>query len=455
MKHFLTADRETYRNLEDRARGACVRFRNMEMPSCCHPSRADIGFEIQQDTGSASLFVSRGIHYHGNNPEIMEWLAHGVKVFPSFNALKDWLTRQLQLSYTTHENTGSSTSSSSAGQNHSTGPLTNIELVRERIKDLDKPYYLDENQLFERLCKHVIGQNAALRALSATIARHYARVNPSRPAVLFAVGPSGVGKTRTAEMLTKALAPSGDREKNYLLLRLDMNEYQEAHRVSQLLGAPQGYVGHGEGSQLLDALRSNPGTIILFDEIEKAHPSILRVLMNAMDAGRLSGPSQSSEGREVDCRQAVFFFTSNLKAKDILEEIEARRAFGNRPLEDEICRRRLHASGIAPEIVGRIGRFLIYRTLTPETRASILSLSIAEAGAEFGLNVKHISPDVIVELMRHASSNNFGVRPERYLIDDMLGELFMQTAAGGTTRPVRIEGPPFTCKPCQSGSSPA
>ena len=133
---------------------------------------------------------------------------------------------------------------------------------------------------------------------------------------------------------------------------LTMNEYQEAHRVSKLLGAPQGYIGHGEGSQLLDTLRANPRTIILFDEIEKAHSAILRVLMNAMDAGRISGTSQSSVGREVDCCKAIFLFTSNLNANDLLEEIQIRQAFGNRPIEDEICRRRLHASGIAPEIVG-------------------------------------------------------------------------------------------------------
>ena len=110
---------------------------------------------------------------------------------------------------------------------------------------------------------------------------------------MFAVGPSGVGKTRAAEALAQALNGLLEAGAGYQFLRLDMAEYQESHRVSQLLGAPQGYVGHGEGSQLLDTLAANPRTIVLFDEIEKAHPSILRVLMNAMDAGRLSSSSRT------------------------------------------------------------------------------------------------------------------------------------------------------------------
>src|SRR5205807_2293117 len=104
--------------------------------------------------------------------------------------------------------------------------------------------------------------------------------------VVFAVGPSGVGKTRTAEAMAQVLREVDEDNEAYQFLRLDMTEYQEAHRVSQLIGAPQGYIGHGEGSQLIDALRANRRTIVLFDEIEKAHPAILRVLMNAMDAGR-------------------------------------------------------------------------------------------------------------------------------------------------------------------------
>ena len=329
--------------------------------------------------------------------------------------------------------------------------LTDMTAVYEGIRDIHRPLYLDESALFERLHGRILGQDDALRRLAAVMVRHLARRRPARPAVVFAVGPSGVGKTRTAEVMAEVFREFDDENNGYQFLRLDMTEYQEAHRVSQLIGAPQGYVGHGEGSQLLDALRANPRTIVLFDEIEKAHPSILRVLMNAMDAGRLSTASRSANGREVDCRHAVFMFTSNLDAKSILDELESLNAFGNRAVEDDVCRRRLHAAGIAPKIVGRIGRVLFYRPLSPEIRAEIVALAISEIAEEYGFRVAYVEPGVIVELMQKARSQSFGVRPERFLIDDLLDGAFAKAAKHDVTEPVVVVGPPFECKPQTTG----
>lgn len=175
--------------------------------------------------------------------------------------------------------------------------------------------------------------------------------------------------------------------------------------------------------------------------------------MNAMDAGRLSTASRTSNGREIDCRHAVFMFTSNLDAKSILDELESRSAFGNRAIEDEVCRRRLHAVGIAPEIVGRIGRFLVFRPLSPETRAEIVALAIAEVGEEYGLTINYVEPGVVVDLMQKARSSNFGVRPERFLIDDLLGGAFAKAASLDTTNPVTVVGPPYECRPDVPGNS--
>jgi len=328
--------------------------------------------------------------------------------------------------------------------------LTDMEAVHEGIRDIYRPMYLDEDELFEQLCARIRGQDDALRALSAAVVRHCARPSPARPAVVFSIGPSGVGKTRTAEVLAEVLADFDDDKKSYQYLRLDMTEYQEPHRVSQLLGAPQGYVGHGEGSQLVDALRTSGGRlIVLFDEIDKAHPRILRVLMNAMDAGRLSTPEGSAGDRELDCRRSVFIFTSNLDAKAILTELETRQAFGNRPVEDDVCRRRLHATGIAPEIVGRIGRFLVYRPLSAETRAEIMALAIVDVAKEYDVEVAYIDPKVIIHLMQEVRSQSFGVRPERFLIDDLLGGVFSKVAKQGVAGPVQVTGPPFHCGPVE------
>ncbi|MBE7559504.1 ATP-dependent Clp protease ATP-binding subunit [bacterium] len=333
-------------------------------------------------------------------------------------------------------------------------PLTDMSAVREAIRDSDAPLYFDGDELFNLLRVRVLGQEHALRSLAGVLARHSARRHATRPAVVFATGPSGVGKTHTAEVLPSVLRRPDNEEQVYQYLRLDMNEYQESHRVSQLIGAPQGYVGHGEGAQLVNALRANPRTIVLFDEIEKAHPAILQVLMNAMDAGRLSTAAASDHEHTVDCRQSIFMFTSNVGSAQILDELESRKAFGQRPVEDEICRRRLRAGGLASEIIGRIGRFLVYRPLDLATRAEIVAMEIAEVAEEYGLKVEHVAPEVVVSLMHPTGSDHFGVRPNRYLIDEALGLVFAEKARQHPSGPVEIVGPPYQCRPLDDDKTP-
>jgi hypothetical protein len=444
MKQFIMGTEQAFQDLEQRANRSCVRFRAQEMPPGSTPGAADVGFEINQSSGAARLYVTSGTSYGGTDSSVREWLRTGIKEFSSFKTLVEWIRGPLAQAFgitSRRSETGSEEEVSSRRSSE----LTDLSAVRDAIQEIHKPLYLDENTLFEKMRAHVLGQDGALKALAAVIVRHCARRKSLRPAVVFAIGPSGVGKTRTAEILAKVLREFDAEEKGYQFLRLDMNEYQEAHRVSQLIGAPQGYVGHGEGSQLLDTLRANPRTIVLFDEIEKANPAILRVLMNAMDAGRLSTADRSSTGREIDCRQAVFMFTSNLDSKEILEELENRNGFGNSAAEDEVCRRRIHAAGIAPEIVGRIGRFLLYRPLSPDTRAEIVTLAVAEVAEEYGLKVAHVDPQIIVDLMQKAKSQNFGVRPERFLIDEVLGGTFVKAAEQGISNPVDVLGPPYVC----------
>lgn len=446
MKQFLTAGDAAFRELETRATWACVRFRDQEMPFRCDPPRADIGFEIDEVTHAARLLVSKGTRYGGDNQEVSEWLNMGVKEFPTFTALRTWIKGPLAQAFAVQgpQITTASVGDPNPTPNHT---LTDMAVVQQGVRKMHRPLYLDEATLLRHLQERILGQDSALQALASVMVRHCARRFPARPAVVFAVGPSGVGKTRTAEVLGSVLNELCPENNGYQFLRLDMTEYQEPHRVSQLIGAPQGYAGHGDGSQLTDALRANPRTIVLFDEIEKAHPAILRVLMNVMDAGRLSTASRAAGSHEIDCRQSMFVFTSNLDAKDILDELEVRRAFGNSSVEDEVCRRRLHASGIAPEIVGRIGRFAVYRPLTPNTRAEIVTLAISEVAKEYGIQVAYIEPNIIIELMDKVQSKSFGVRPERFLIDEALGSAFAQAAAGGLVCPIRICGEhPYRCE---------
>lgn len=446
MRQFLNGTNSDWSELEARATGRCVRYRDQETPPGATPDWAHVGFEIVPRTKEAILYVQYGVAYSGNNQDLRSWFESGEKRFPSFQLLREWVQGPLADVFDTEHNaTLESCPVTAAG--HAPSQITNMTVVNAAVQNMNRPLYLDEAALHQRLRDRVLGQDDALRALAAVIVRHCARPAPRRPAVIFAVGPSGVGKTRSAEVLPGAIRELANGNNGYQFLRLDMTEYQEAHRVSQLIGAPQGYVGHGDGSQLIDTLRANPHTIILFDEIEKAHPAILRVLMNAMDAGRLSTSARLPSGRDIDCRRAVFLFTSNLDSKEILDELGDRDAFGNRSVEDEVCRRRLKAAGVAPEIVGRIGRFLVYRPLSSQTRAEILALSIVEVAQEYGIKVAYIEPDIIVNLMEKLRSDDFGVRPERFLIDDVLGSAFAKAAAGGLVCPIRICGEhPYRCE---------
>jgi hypothetical protein len=426
--------------LAEEAKSACIRYRNRRMPPGALPEHADIGFEVDPQSGAATLFVAHGIRYSGHDDQIRQWFEAGMIEFSSFEELTQWV--QGPISSTFHP-----PSIIPDGIPDSVRPVTDMNAVQAAIPEQKEPMYLDEDQLFEKLREKVIGQDTALRVFSGAIARHFARKHPQRPGVVFAVGPTGVGKTRSAEVLAMIIEELSDSHHTCQYVRLDMSEYQESHRVSQLLGAPQGYVGHGEGSQLIDALRANPNTIVLFDEIEKAHPDVLRAIMNAMDAGRLSSPAGENGNREIDCRHAAFIFTSNLDADGILGELESRSAFEDPMTCDEVCRRRLKASGIAPEIVGRIGRFLVYRPLSGTARAAIIALAITEVAKEYGVEVAYVEPEVIIEVMKQSRSDDFGIRPEKYLIDDMLGGCFTKAARSGITEPARILSTPYRCVP--------
>lgn len=454
MKQFFLGSDSDFADLERRSRRNCIAFPNQEMPPGTTPSHARIGFDSTGRTGESILLVERGVAYTGPSGEVREWLNAGEKRFRRFGDLRRWICGELAGCYASNSVPSMASTGSEVGLRATAHELTDVDAVRDGIRDLERPLYLDESVLSERLRRVILGQDTALKSLSAMISRHCARRRPSRPAVGFAVGPSGVGKTRTAEMLARLLNELDDSDGGYGFLRLDMSEYQEAHRVSQLIGAPQGYVGHGQGSQLLDALRSNPRTIVLFDEIEKAHASILRVLMNSMDAGRLSTADRSAGGHQIDCRYAIFLFTSNLDAKEILAELDSRRGYDNRSVVDDVCRRRLNAAGIAPEIIGRIGRFLVFQPLSAESRAEIVALAVAEIAEEYGLDVARVAPSVIVELMRKARTQGFGARAERYLIDDELGGAFAAAARRSSSGRIEVQGPPHRCISIGTSSAP-
>lgn len=426
MKQFFQGTREAFANLARAADNTCVIFRNQEMPTGASPQTARIGIE-GAGGGTLHLLVERGVSFGGDHEDVRRWLSDGVRSFDSPEEMRLWLTEVLAPCY----------------RPQAMPPVTDIGEVRRRLTQQPPPrVQVSEETLLTRLAERVKGQDAALRSLARRTCLHLRQTAPARPCTFFAVGPTGVGKTSLAESLPLALRGTPHRT-DYGFLRLDMSEYQERHRVSQLIGAPQGYLGYGEGAVLADHLADHPRSIILFDEIEKAHRDVLMLLMNAIDAGRITRSSNTAGGRQVDCREAIFIFTSNLDAEAILAELESQEGFEDPHVTNRICRERLLRAGIRPEIIGRIGSFLVFRPLDDATRAEVVTLSIQRVAARYGLEVATIEPDVIVSLFEQSRSDGFGARPVEYLIDDLLGPSFASFQNSELPARINISGPPY------------
>ena len=463
MYQFIHADENAFFDLFQGLNGSCMKFRNEPMPRGCEPSQADIGFEISPRDGKILLCVQDGVAYTGDAESLRRWFSDGVLSFDGIQSFLSWLSDDLSAQMGPVSGSGTESGGeadaapgrepapsqpSSPPEPRQPASITDTARVTEQIRDDADPVFLDEEELFNALSANVVGQDESLHTLASAVSGHVARANPRRPLTLFAIGPSGVGKTRTGSSIVSVLN-GGGRNGRYEFLRLDMCEYREAHRVSQLIGSPQGYVGYGEGAQLSDALARNPRTVVLFDEIEKAHPDILKVLMNAMDAGRLSTAGRAGDGsREVDCRKAVFFFSSNLECESVLRALEQRSAFGNPETVDEVCRGHLKAAGIPPELIGRIGHFLVYRPLGPESKAEITATQVRETAAEYGLDVRYVAPDVIVDIIQAVRARGGGARVYAYQIDRILGRVFTQAARQRCAGAIRILGPaPYSYEP--------
>ena len=228
-------------------------------------------------------------------------------------------------------------------------------------------------RLPDTLHQRVIGQDEAVQKVSDAILRSRAGIaNPNRPIGSFLfLGPTGVGKTELAKALAQALF---DDEKN--MVRIDMTEYMEKFSVSRLIGAPPGYVGYEEGGQLTEAVRRHPYSVVLFDEVEKAHPDVFNILLQVLDDGRIT----DSQGRTVDFKNTVIILTSNLGSDLILEDLEKSRANGSNELSgeaknaiDQLLKRQFR-----PEFLNRLDDIVYYKSLTKQEIGSIVDLMLAD-----------------------------------------------------------------------------
>ncbi|MBR1751417.1 MAG: ATP-dependent chaperone ClpB [Ruminococcus sp.] len=258
------------------------------------------------------------------------------------------------------------------------------------------------------LHQRVIGQDEAVTKVSEAILRSRAGIaNPNKPIGSFMfLGPTGVGKTELAKALAEALF---DDEKN--MVRIDMSEYMEKFSVSRLIGAPPGYVGYEEGGQLTEAVRRKPYSVILLDEVEKAHPDVFNILLQVLDDGRIT----DSQGRTVDFKNAVIIMTSNLGSPYILEGINDKGEISEdaRKQVDGLLRQHFR-----PEFLNRLDEIVYYKPLVKENIVQIVELMLKDlrgrlADKQLKLSVSDKAKDYIIE---HGFDPAFGARPlKRYI----------------------------------------
>ena len=286
------------------------------------------------------------------------------------------------------------------------------------------------------LHKRVIGQDEAVQAVTEAIQRSRAGIqDPGRPIGSFLfLGPTGVGKTELAKALAQALF---DDENN--LVRIDMSEYMEKFSVSRLIGAPPGYVGYEEGGQLTEAVRRKPYSVVLFDEVEKAHPDVFNVLLQVLDDGRIT----DSQGRTVDFKNTVLILTSNLGSEYLLSGIDVQ---GNIDPEAKAQVEALLRRSFRPEFLNRLDEIVFYKPLTRQNINSIIDLQLARLNARLADRqitcvLTDSAKDAVVDA---AYDPQYGARPlRRYLqhtVETMLSKRILKgDLTPGTTVTVDAE----------------
>ena len=295
---------------------------------------------------------------------------------------------------------------------------TGIPVARLMESEREKLLHLEDI-----LHKRVIGQDEAVSRVAEAILRSRAGIqDPDRPIGSFLfLGPTGVGKTELAKTLAETLF---DDERN--LIRIDMSEYMEKYSVSRLIGAPPGYVGYEEGGQLTEAVRRKPYSVVLFDEVEKAHPDVFNVLLQVLDDGRIT----DSQGRTVDFKNTIIILTSNLGSQFLLDGIEADGSISEsaRAQVEELLKR-----SFRPEFLNRLDEIVFYKPLTKDNITHIIDLLVAD------LNRRLDSQEISVQLTDAAKNEiidrsydpAFGARPLRRYVQHTVETLIARKLIAG------------------------
>ena len=299
---------------------------------------------------------------------------------------------------------------------------TGIPVSRLVQGEREKLLHLDET-LHER----VVGQHEAVQAVTEAIQRSRAGIqDPNRPIGSFLfLGPTGVGKTELAKTLAQALF---DDENN--LIRIDMSEYMEKYAVSRLIGAPPGYVGYEEGGQLTEAVRRKPYSVVLFDEVEKAHPDVFNVLLQVLDDGRIT----DSQGRTVDFKNTIIILTSNLGSEYLLGGIQAD---GSIEEAAKIQVEQLLKRSFRPEFLNRLDEIVFYKPLTKSDVTRIIDLQIRKLNSRLEQQqiCCHLTEEAKAAIVDAAYDPQYGARPLRRYVQHTVETMLSKRLLRGEVLP--------------------
>ena len=289
---------------------------------------------------------------------------------------------------------------------------TNIPVAKLISSEKDKLLHLEDN-----MKKRVMGQDEALELVSDAVIKSRSGIkDPNRPIASFLfLGPTGVGKTEVARTLAYELF---DDERH--MIRIDMSEYMEKFSVSRLIGSPPGYVGYEEGGQLTEAVRRNPYSIVLFDEVEKAHPEVLNLLLQILDDGRVT----DSNGRTVDFKNTIIIMTSNLGSEHILD--------GNTSQVMQDVREHFR-----PEFINRIDGVIIFNPLSKAAIKDILDKIIQEIEVRLkDINIKiNLTDNAKQQLIDDGYDINYGARPLKRLVSRTIETMLSKLIISGEIKP--------------------